>query len=111
MSGHRRIRVAVGAVFLAAAVAGCSGMGRTAVGTLTYLTADGHHTTLTSPPVTGCHKITAPGAVEVENDTLNDMVLYPTPDCSGKESIYVPTMSADDIAPDATPWLSYTFVH
>ncbi|ANW19421.1 hypothetical protein [Streptomyces clavuligerus] len=109
---HRhRLTAAAGAALLATAVAGCSGLGRTAVGTIEYETADKHHVMLTSPLVTGCHRTTDPGAVSVVNSTLVDMMMYPTDDCSGDQSIYVPTTTSNIVAPGAGVWRAFSFVH
>ncbi|MFF3287241.1 hypothetical protein [Streptomyces sp. NPDC003023] len=108
---QRHAAVAAATVLLALTAAGCSGLDRTAVGTFVYEGGHEHHTTVTSPRVAGCHHFEAPGAVGVENNTQTDAVVYPTDDCSGKESVYVPSMTADVPAPDAGPWLSYSFVH
>ncbi|MER7662438.1 hypothetical protein [Streptomyces sp. NPDC096193] len=107
----RRLAGAAGAAFLVVAVAGCSGLGRNAAGTIAYQTADQRHVTVSNPPVTGCHRLDAPGAVSVTNNTLVDLVLYPTPDCTGKDSTYLPTTLSDVIAPGARPWQSYSIVH
>lgn len=49
MSVPRRLGTAAGAALLTLAVAGCSGLGRTAVGTLTYETERDLVVTVTSP--------------------------------------------------------------
>jgi hypothetical protein len=107
----RRAAVAAGSVLLSVAAAGCSGLDRTAVGTLTYETGHEHHTTVTSPLVTGCHRFGDEGAVAVENETEADAIMHPTDDCSGEETIYVPSMTSDTVAPGAGVWRSYSFVH
>ncbi|MFF7206026.1 MULTISPECIES: hypothetical protein [unclassified Streptomyces] len=107
----RRLAGAAGAAFLVVAVAGCSGLGRNAAGTLAYETADERHVSVSNPLVTGCHRLDAPGAVSVTNNTLVDLVLYPTQDCTGEDTIYLPTTVSDIIAPGARPWQSYTIVH
>ncbi|MGW7289145.1 hypothetical protein ACWGH4_27095 [Streptomyces sp. NPDC054847] len=108
---YRHAAVVAATVLLALTAAGCSGLDRTAVGTLTYETGHEHHTTVTSPEVIGCHHFEHPGAVAVENETETDAIVYPTDDCSGGESIYIPSMTSDVAAPGAGPWLSYSFVH
>ncbi|GLF95871.1 hypothetical protein [Streptomyces yaizuensis] len=111
---RRRLARAGGAALLAvatAAVAGCSGLGRTAVGTVEYETAAHRHVQVNSPLVTGCHAVETPGAVRVLNNTLVDMIMYPTGDCSGDASIYVPTTTSDVVAPGAGVWRTYSFVH
>ncbi|MET9349871.1 hypothetical protein [Streptomyces termitum] len=111
MSVRRRLTTATGAVLLTLTVAGCSGLGRTAVGPVTYETAVGEKVVrVLSPPVKGCHRLPA-GAVRIENGTLVDLVLYRTPHCRGENTIYLPTNSADSIATGSLPWRSYTIVH
>ncbi|MGW4031960.1 hypothetical protein ACWEFL_22060 [Streptomyces sp. NPDC004838] len=108
---HRKYIGAAGAVLLTVALAGCSGLGRTAVGPLSYDTAGAKHVTVTSPPVKGCHRLAPSGAVAVTNETLVDIIMYPTTDCSGQASIYVATGTGDVIAPRSGPWQSYSVVH
>lgn len=107
----RRAAVAAGTVLLALAAVGCSGLDRTAVGTLTYESGHGHHTTVTSPGVTECHRFGEEGAVAVENETEVDVILHPSEDCAGTKTTYVESMSSDDVAPGAGVWRSYSFVH
>ncbi|MEU6880604.1 hypothetical protein [Streptomyces sp. NPDC046712] len=111
MSVHRRLGTAAGAALLTLTVAGCSGLGRTAVGTLSYETERELVITVTSPSVTGCHRLAPSGVTRVENRTLNDIIMYPTRDCRGTEPIYVPTNTSDTIAPATPPWRSYSVVH
>ncbi|MFD7323562.1 hypothetical protein ACFV9D_21105 [Streptomyces sp. NPDC059875] len=112
MSVHRRLGTAAGTALLTLAVAGCSGLGRTAVGTLTYETEHEAVITVTSPSVNGCHRLLAPhGVTRVENRTLNDINLYRTPNCTGGTPIYVATTLSDSIAPGTLPWRSYSVVH
>ncbi|MFF8957908.1 hypothetical protein [Streptomyces sp. NPDC014894] len=106
---HRRLTGAAGAVLLTLAVAGCSGLGRTAPGTVTYLTPAHRPQLVSNPPVTGCHELEG-GAVSVDNDTLVDMQLYPTEDCSG-DSTYVATTTSDVTAPGSAPWRAYSLIH
>jgi hypothetical protein len=108
---HRRFAGAAGAAILTAALAGCSGLGRTAVGPVSYDTSKADHVTVMSPLVRGCHRLAASGAVSVSNGSLVDIIMYPTADCSGSSSIYVPTMTSDVVAPGAGPWRSYSLVH
>ncbi|MFB6837536.1 hypothetical protein [Streptomyces sp. NPDC056361] len=110
MSVRRRLATATGAVLLTLAVAGCSGLGRTAVGTLSYETERELLVTITSPSVNGCHKLAPSGVTKVENNTLTDIMLYRTRDCRGP-STYLPTTLGDSIAPDTLPWRSYSVVH
>ncbi|MEU5975736.1 hypothetical protein [Streptomyces sp. NPDC047315] len=107
---RRRLVGGAGAALLVVVLAGCSGLGRTAVGPMDYETERAVHVKVNSPLVTGCHKLGPNGAVSVENGTLVDVLMYPSEDCSGA-SIYVATMTSDVIAPGAGPWRSYGFVH
>lgn len=111
MSVHRRIGTAAGAALLTVACAGCSGLGRTAVGTLSYETEHEAVITVTSPSVKGCHRLAPHGVTRVENRTLNDILLYRTQDCRGETPIYLATTLSDSIAPDTLPWRSYSVVH
>ncbi|MET9930633.1 MULTISPECIES: hypothetical protein [unclassified Streptomyces] len=111
MSVRRRLTTATGAVLLTLAVAGCSGLGRTAVGTISYETEREAGVTVTSPSVKGCHRLAPSGATKVENNTLVDIVLYPTLDCRGKDSTYLPSDTTDEIVPDTLPWRSYSVIH
>ncbi|MEU3598825.1 hypothetical protein ABZ714_08860 [Streptomyces sp. NPDC006798] len=106
----RRGAVAVGAGLLTLVLGGCSGLGRTSVGPVFYDTEKKDHVLVNSPPVKGCHRFGSPGAVALTNDTLVDLLAYPTDDCSGG-SIYVATMTSDVVAPGAGPWKSYSFIH
>lgn len=108
---HRRLGITAGAAFLILAVAGCSDLGRTAVGTIVYDTEREHAVQVSNPLVTGCHRLTGGGAVKVTNRTLVDLVMYRTPDCTGGGTTYIATKLSDVIAPGAGPWRSYTLVH
>ncbi|WP_329036328.1 hypothetical protein OHT61_08015 [Streptomyces sp. NBC_00178] len=107
---RRRTRIAVGAAVLTLAVTGCSGLGRTAVGPVTYVTEGDEVVSVHSPSVKGCHKLAPGGASKVDNRTLIDMVLYPTRDCSGRGTAYVATTFTDTNTPRAL-WRSYRFIH
>ncbi|WP_338676044.1 hypothetical protein V1460_26035 [Streptomyces sp. SCSIO 30461] len=107
----RRPAIAAGTLLLTLAVAGCSGLGRTAVGTVIYETEDKRVVTVSNPVVTGCFPFIPKGAHRVENATLVDIFLYRKPNCQGPESGYIGTTLFDNIAPGTTPWLSYSFVH
>ncbi|MCZ0979264.1 hypothetical protein O1L60_09410 [Streptomyces diastatochromogenes] len=111
MSVRRRLTTATGAVLLTLAVAGCSGLGRSAVGTIAYETEHEVAVTVTSPSVKGCHRLAPSGVTKVENNTLVDIVMYRTRDCRGENSIYVPSKSGNRIAPDTLPWRSYSVIH
>ncbi|MFI8964680.1 hypothetical protein ACIGO8_21495 [Streptomyces sp. NPDC053493] len=111
MSLHRRLATATGAALLAFAVAGCSGLGRSAVGTLSYETGRELVVTVTSPSVKGCHRLAPSGATRVENNTLVDIRLYRTPNCGGKQHIYLPSKTGNEIVPGTLPWRSYNVIH
>lgn len=110
---HRRRRsgIAAGTALLALTVAGCSGLGRTAVGPVTYMTERNATVTLQSPPVRGCHRLDPAGAKAVTNGTLVDLVLYRTPDCTGPGSTYLATTFSDVNGTSAPPWRSFRTVH
>ncbi|MFE0775375.1 hypothetical protein [Streptomyces sp. NPDC058861] len=111
MSVRRRLTTATGAVLLTLAVAGCSGLGRTAVGTIEYETEREVGVQVTSPSVKGCHRLAPSGATKVENNTLVDIVLYRTRDCRGEDPTYLPSDTGDRIVPDTLPWRSYSVIH
>ncbi|MET9590313.1 hypothetical protein ABZY45_04995 [Streptomyces sp. NPDC006516] len=108
---RRRTGVAAGAVLLTLVATGCSGLGRTAVGPVSYTTEGEKVVTVHSPSVKGCHKMTPAGAHAIDNRTLIDIILYPTRDCSGRSTAYVSTTFSDANAARALPWRSYRFVH
>ncbi|MFD3653854.1 hypothetical protein ACTU45_10570 [Streptomyces sp. 24-1644] len=107
---RRRLGVAAGAALLTLTVSGCSGLGRTAVGPVTYTTERHAVISMHSPSVRGCHRLPL-GAHEVHNGTLVDVVLYTTRDCTGGDTTYLPTNLTDFTAPRNEPWRSYTVVH
>ncbi|MFE9727216.1 hypothetical protein ACFYQ5_27365 [Streptomyces sp. NPDC005794] len=108
---RRRTGIAAGAALLALVATGCSGLGRTAVGPVSYTTGRDEVVTVHSPSVKGCHTMEPAGAEKVENRTLVDMILYTTRDCSGRGTAYVATTFSDTNAQSALPWRSYRFVH
>ncbi|MER0445009.1 hypothetical protein ABR738_10585 [Streptomyces sp. Edi4] len=108
---RRRTRIVTGAVLLALATTACSSLGRTAVGTISYTAGSDRSTTLTSPKVRGCHRLPPAGTKQVLNNTLVDMVMYRTPDCTGKDTTYIGSRLTDNAAPRAAAWRSYSFVH
>ncbi|MGW1231978.1 hypothetical protein [Streptomyces californicus] len=108
---RRRLGAVAGVSLLALAAAGCSGLGRTAVGPVTYTTERDAVVQVNSPSVRGCHRMAPAGAHEVENGTLVDVILYRTRDCTGRGTTYVPTRFSDVTAPGSGPWRSYSFVH
>ncbi|WP_405897244.1 hypothetical protein OG242_06555 [Streptomyces sp. NBC_00727] len=108
---RRRLGIAAQAVLLTLTVAGCSGLGRTAVGPVIYTTERDAVIEVNSPSVKGCHRLAPAGAKEVANETLVDIVLYRTPDCTGPGTTYVATTFSDVKAPSARPWRSFTTIH
>ncbi|ARF71971.1 hypothetical protein ACIOD0_13750 [Kitasatospora albolonga] len=108
---RRRLGAVAAASLLTLTVAGCSGLGRTAVGPVTYTTDREAVVEVNSPSVRGCHRLAPTGAREVENGTLVDIVLYPTRDCTGGGTTYLATTFTDVAAESGPPWHSYTFVH
>ncbi|MCX5390044.1 hypothetical protein [Streptomyces sp. NBC_00094] len=111
MSVRRRLTTASGAVLLTLAVAGCSGLGRSTVGPIAYVTERDVAVSVTSPSVKGCHRLAPSGATRVANESLTDIVLYRTRNCQGKESTYLPINTSDGIVPGHLPWRSYSVVH
>ncbi|MFC9426787.1 MULTISPECIES: hypothetical protein [unclassified Streptomyces] len=111
VTDHRRLGIAAGTALLTLAVAGCSGLGRAAVGTITYDTGQKLRIQVTTPSVTGCHRLKPVGAVSIANRTVLDLIAYPTADCTGKNTTYIATTLSDVIAPGAGPWRSYSIVH
>lgn len=111
MSLRRRLTIATGAALLTLGATGCSGLGRSMVGTLSYETGRDLVVTVTSPSVKGCHRLAPSGATKVENNTLVDIQLYRTRDCRGEKPIYVATNTGDEIAPGTLPWRSYSVIH
>ncbi|MGW4159054.1 hypothetical protein [Streptomyces sp. NPDC004788] len=111
MSVHRRLTIATGAALLSLAVTGCSGLGRSAVGTISYETGRGLGVTVTSPSVKGCHRLAPAGATKVENSSLLDIRLYRTRDCDAPHNTYLPSNSGDEIVPGTLPWRSYSVIH
>ncbi|MER7727244.1 hypothetical protein [Streptomyces sp. NPDC096323] len=108
---RRRLGIAAGTALLTLTVAGCSGLGRTAVGPVIYTTERDAVIMVNSPSVKGCHRLAPAGAKEVFNETLIDIILYPTRDCTGPGTTYVATTFSDVNAPSALPWRSFTTVH
>ena len=111
---HRRLRrlgVAAGGALLTLAVSGCSGLGRTAVGPVTYTTEKDAVIMVNSPSVKGCHQLAPAGAKGIINHTLVDLILYTSRDCTGKGTTYVPTAVSDVKAVSSPPWRSYRIVH
>ncbi|WP_046501767.1 hypothetical protein [Streptomyces odonnellii] len=111
VTDHRRLGIALGAAFLSLSLAGCSGLGRNAMGVITYNTERHRGVQVSNPLVTGCHRLSLPGAVELTNNTLVDLVLYRTTDCTPDGITYVATTLSDVIAPGSHPWLSFRVVH
>ncbi|MEV6653296.1 hypothetical protein [Streptomyces sp. NPDC051219] len=114
MSDHRRLGVITGAALLLLATTGCSGLGRTAVGTVSFVDREHRVVTISNPPVKGCQSFGARGATGVVNRTLVDLVLYQTPDCrkvTEDSWIYLATTLSDTIARGSLPWRSYSMIH
>ncbi|WP_189541069.1 hypothetical protein [Streptomyces gelaticus] len=108
---RRRLGIAAGTALLTLTVAGCSGLGRTAVGPITYTTGRGAVIMVNSPSVKGCHRLAPSGATAVNNGTLIDIILYRTRDCTGPGTTYLATMLSDVKGLSALPWRSYSTVH
>jgi hypothetical protein len=108
---RRRLGVAAGAALLALTVSGCSGLGRTAAGPLMYTTDRHAERMVNSPSVRGCHRLAPAGAREVVNNTLVDIILYRTRDCSGGGTVYLARTFTDVSAESMPPWRSYRTVH
>ncbi|AXG77290.1 hypothetical protein [Streptomyces paludis] len=109
---HRRLALAAGAALLTLGGAtGCASLDRTGLGTIAYETANKHLVQVDSPRVRGCHRFAAAGAVKVTNRTRVDLVMYPSDHCAGGNTVYIPTATADEVAPGAGVWRSYTLVH
>ncbi|MFF9505889.1 hypothetical protein ACF1BU_07275 [Streptomyces sp. NPDC014724] len=108
---RRRLGIAAGTALLTLTVAGCSGLGRTAVGPVTYTTERDAVITVNSPSVRGCHRLAPSGAKEVINGTLIDIILYRTPNCTGPGSTYLATTFTDVNGTGALPWRSFGTVH
>ncbi|MER6100902.1 hypothetical protein ABT115_00805 [Streptomyces sp. NPDC001832] len=110
---HRRCRlgIAAGTALLTLTVAGCSSLGRTAVGPVSYTTERDAVIMVNSPSVRGCHRLDPAGAKEVSNGTLIDIILYHTPDCTGPGTTYLATTFSDVKGVSALPWRSFSTVH
>ncbi|MEW2548790.1 hypothetical protein AB0910_23980 [Streptomyces sp. NPDC047002] len=107
----RRVAGAACAALLTAGLAGCSSLGRTAVGPVDHTTSKGRVVQVSSPAVTGCHRFGPTGARAVHNGSLVDLVAYPSPDCAGAHPVYIATTLTNTISPHNPPWRSYRFVH
>ncbi|MEU9758356.1 hypothetical protein ACFYYY_09155 [Streptomyces sp. NPDC001834] len=108
---RRHPGIAAVTALLALIITGCSGLGRTAVGPVTYTTERDAEVTLQSPPVRGCHRLDPAGAKAVTNGTLVDIVLYRTPDCTGPGATYLATTFTDVNGSGALPWRSFRTIH
>ncbi|MER5365043.1 hypothetical protein [Streptomyces sp. NPDC002722] len=108
---RRRLGIAAGTVLLTLTVAGCSGLGRTAVGPIAFTTERDVEITVNSPPVKGCHRLAPSGAKVVSNGTLVDIILYRTRNCTGPGTTYLAKSFTDVNAASALPWRSYSTVH
>lgn len=111
---HRRLGVITGAALLLLATTGCSGLGRTAVGTVDFVAREEIVVTVSNPPVKGCQSTGPRGATRVVNNTLVDLVLYRTRDCKkvkADSGTYVATTLSNTIVRGTLPWRSYSIVH
>ncbi|MER5497386.1 MULTISPECIES: hypothetical protein [unclassified Streptomyces] len=108
---RRRLGIAAGTALLTLTVAGCSGLGRTAVGPVIYTTQRNVDIAVNSPPVKGCHRLAPSGAKAVFNETLIDIILYRTFDCTGPGTTYLATGLSDFNPPSVLPWRSFSTVH
>ncbi len=116
MTHTRRIGVMTGVAALLLTATACSGLGRSTVGMLSFRGHDSPvEVSYSNTPVKGCHRIEVPhGATHVENNTLVDVVLYRTPDCSKgdrEDGIYVATTLSNVTAPASLPWRSFRVIH
>ncbi|MET8947166.1 hypothetical protein ABZX30_27270 [Streptomyces sp. NPDC004542] len=69
--------------------------------------------TISNPSVDGCHRFRA-GVTHVANYSQNDIILYPTADCTeppGAASVYLPTQTSDQVVRSTGLWRSFTIVH
>ncbi|MFJ4847975.1 MULTISPECIES: hypothetical protein [unclassified Streptomyces] len=113
MAALRRPGLHAGALLLLLGTAACSGMTHQAVGNLVYTTTDGKPQQIESPSVDGCHPLTAPGAKSVDNNTVNDVILYTREDChnlTGTSEFYLSSQTSDPGVPGQAPWKSFTVV-
>jgi hypothetical protein len=108
---QRRLAGAACAALLTAGLAGCSGLGRTAVGPVDQVTSKARTVQVDNPVVTGCHSFGPTGARAVQNGTLVDLIAYPATDCKGAHPVYIATTLSNTISPGNPPWRSYRFVH
>lgn len=110
MAARRSLTALTGVVVLGLVVTACED---NALGTIELRTGRETVEMLTDPSVEGCHRFRE-GVVHVNNRTLNDIILYTTPDCTeprGGESVYLPTETSDDVVRSTGLWRSFTVVH
>lgn len=113
---RRCVGVVSGVVVAVSLVSGCSGLGRSTVGMLSFRGEDERvEVSYSNTLVKGCHKIGVPGgATHVANNTLVDVVLYRTADCrevAGGKGIYTATTLSNVTAPNSLPWRSFSVIH
>ncbi|MFI9613518.1 hypothetical protein ACIHCM_17940 [Streptomyces sp. NPDC052023] len=110
MAARRSLTALTGVVMLGLVVTACEDH---ALGTIELRTERESVEVLSDPSVKGCHRFRE-GVVHVNNQTLNDIILYTTPDCTepkGAESVYLPTETSDEAVRSTGLWRSFTVVH
>ncbi|MFF3332834.1 hypothetical protein ACFYWX_25280 [Streptomyces sp. NPDC002888] len=111
MSVSRSLRALSGIVLLGVALTACDE--RQALGTIEARHESERVEKISNPGVDGCHRFIE-GVTHVDNYTQNDIVLYPTADCTeppGGESVYLSTQTSDVAVPSEGLWRSFTIVH
>ncbi|MFJ4468126.1 hypothetical protein ACIP2X_11710 [Streptomyces sp. NPDC089424] len=110
MAARRSLTALTGVVALGLVVTACEDH---ALGTIEVRTERETVEILSDPPVEGCNRFRE-GVVHVNNQTLNDIILYTTPDCTeprGGQSVYLPTETSDEAVRATGLWRSFTVVH
>ncbi|MFG2133726.1 hypothetical protein ACGFNV_39020 [Streptomyces sp. NPDC048751] len=111
MSVSRSTMALSGILLFGAALTGCAE--KQALGTIEARHEGKRVEKISNPGVDGCHRFIE-GVTHVDNHTQNDIVLYPTADCTeppGGASIYLSTQTSDGVAPTEGLWRSFTIVH
>ena len=111
VTDHRRLRVVAGARSLTIALAGCSGLGRTAVGTISYGSANERLVMVSNPLVSGCHSLGPAGATTVTNNTLVDIIQYQAGTAPGTSRRDPLTETSATTSRRRTAAASYSTVH